>query len=162
MILRVGEMWDVYPTTDLFVFTSNSYVNRLGALVMGRGIASEVATRFPNLPQYFGQRIVSARLHLLTYGFLPPEMWWKTSGINPVGRPESKIGLFQVKRHWENDASLDLIQESTSRLKKWAEDRPTAKIDMNFPGIGYGRLRRAPVLEIVACLPDNITLWEKA
>jgi hypothetical protein len=74
--------------------------------------------------------------------------------------PAAKLGAFQVKRHYSQAASLELIQRSTAALCTWCADHPDASVCLNFPGVGYGRLRRKDVLPIIVQLPDQVTIWE--
>lgn len=164
MIHRVGNMFQVWETTDLFVISTNSYINRVGDLVMGRGIAYDVATRWPQLPSYYGQLLLTRRLHLRSYGFLPPDpsLYFKSSGMDFNRHPQSKIALFQVKTHFNFTAQLDLIQQSVEGLRQWLQYRPPYRVDMNFPGIGNGSLTKSEILPLLVGLPDNVTVWELA
>ncbi|NJO31394.1 MAG: hypothetical protein HC874_30440, partial [Richelia sp. SL_2_1] len=75
------------------------------------------------------------------------------------------IGLFQVKYGWWQEADLDLINYSTDRLIDFTNDplyyQSDLRIDLNFPGIGNGRLNRSKVLPIIEKLPDSVHIWEK-
>lgn len=116
---------------------------------MGRGIARQARNRFPGLDTALGQQILSVCGSQGEYGLLVSPRW-----------PKARLGAFQVKRHYSQPASLELIQHSTAALCTWCFEHPGASIQMNFPGIGNGSLRREDVLPIVAQLPDQITIWE--
>lgn len=154
MILERGNMWDAFSLTDWFLITTNPVRRMDGAVVMGRGIAKEAATRFPKLPYHFGECLdVADRFHSVprvgTIGRYP----------NDTGRL-TKIGFFMVKDHWAEAAKLSIIQESVDILVKdaWAEVHD--RIDLNFPGIGNGKLKREDVLPILEALPNNVHVWE--
>jgi len=149
MILEYGDMWSVWSETDLFLITANSFVKRNGCLVMGAGIARQARDRFPGLDATLGQAIRESCGHLGKYGLLISPRW-----------PVSRLGLFQVKYHWNTEALPDLIQRSTEKLTVWAGAHPDCRIDLNFPGIGNGRLRPDQVLPIVGQLPDNVHVWQ--
>lgn len=157
MILEKGNMWDVFGKTHNFIITTNPIRRKDGAVVMGRGIAKEAATRFPRLPYDFGHRLDYLSL---------PEIEFRYTGF--IGRYDNQlITYFMVKDHWRSEARLDyidascksLIWDNTSRgtpgTYMWAN-----RIDLNFPGIGNGKLRREDVLPIIEQLPDNVHVWE--
>jgi hypothetical protein len=146
---QTGDMWTVYPTTDLFLITTNSTLRRDGALVMGRGIARQARDRFPGLDKVLGQHILNLCGNEGEYGLLISPRW-----------PEAKLGVFQVKRHYSHAASVELIQHSTNALCAWCTEQPKAIVVLNFPGIGNGRLPRTAVLPILQQLPDTVTIWE--
>jgi len=59
----------------------------------------------------------------------------------------------------ETEALPELIQRSAEKLTVWASAHPDCRIDLNFPGIGNGRLSPAQVLPVVGQLPDNVHVW---
>jgi len=162
---RAGDMWETYEDADLFLITTNSTLRKDGALVIGQGIAWQAKERFPGLDLALGRQIqttcgspsVSLRAcaersevtGLGEYGLLISPRW-----------PAAKLGAFQVKRHYSQPASLELIQRSTATLCVWCAEHPDAGVHLNFPGVGYGRLRREEVLPIIIQLPDQVTIWE--
>jgi len=44
-------------------------------------------------------------------------------------------------------------------LAEWAIAHPDCRIDLNFPGIGNGRLSPDQVLPLIKQLPDNVHVW---
>lgn len=148
-IFKTGNMWTAFDETALFLLTTNSTVKRNGALVMGRGIARQARDRFPGLDAALGKRIKNVCGSQGQYGLLVSPRW-----------PKAKLGAFQVKRHYSQPASLDLIRQSTAALCAWCAKHPAATVAVNFPGIGNGRLRREDVLPIIMQLPDQVTIWE--
>ena len=143
MIPEQGDMWSILDTTDFFIVTTNSYIRIDGALVMGRGIAKQLSTRFPQMPRNFAQQTK----HLDTYGLI----------IHL--RDDTNLGAFQVKHHFSDPATLSLIEYSTRHLTNLANRLPKQRFDLNFPGIGNGRLAYNDVLPIVRQLPDNVHVW---
>lgn len=140
-------MWDVYPTCDLFLITTNSFLKMNGALVMGAGIAKEARDKFPGLDLALGKQIK----HLSKYGVL----------ISPKF-PEAKLGAFQVKYNYKDNASLELIKYSTQILIAVIDGMNLydCDINLNYPGIGNGHLLKKDVKKIVDKLPNNVKLWE--
>jgi hypothetical protein len=96
-----------------------------------------------------GSPSVLLRRGLGEYGLLISPRW-----------PDAKLGTFQVKRHYSQAASLELVRRSTAALCAWCADHPDAQVALNFPGIGNGRLHREDVLPIITQLPDQVTIWE--
>lgn len=143
-----GDMWSIFGKTDLFMITTNPIKRKDGAVVMGRGIAKQAKDRFPNLPYRFGQVRDPA---VVGYQGLTP------TGV--IGRfDDQRIGFFMVKDHWRQPAKLDIIEDSVSDLSEWAHH--FERIDLNFPGIGNGKLTREDVLPLLLKLPDNVHVWE--
>ena len=75
-----------------------------------------------------------------------------------------------VKNHWAEEAKLNIIAEScaallhglTPRGNKFSNGKylHTVRVDLNFPGIGNGKLKREDVLPILEKLPDSVHVWE--
>ncbi len=139
MKLEKGDMWSIFDLKEYFLVTTNSYIRTDGALVMGRGIAKQLADKIPSIPWSFGEKIE----HLSNYGI----------------RATGHIAAFQVKRHFRDDAELDLIAASTYDLHRWAKTLPKRRFDLNFPGIGNGHLNYDEVLPLLEDLPDNVHIW---
>lgn len=149
MILERGNMWDVFGNTDLFIVTTNPIRRKDGACVMGRGIALECANRFPDFPFILGEQI---RLMELDDQRI-------NAGI--VGNFDGQImGYFMVKEHWQREAKPSIIRKSVNDLLDELVLLSPARVDLNFPGIGNGRLSREEVLPIIEQLPDNVHVWE--
>jgi len=153
MKLKKGDMWSALDHADLFLVTTNAMVRKDGALVMGRGIAREAATRYTQLPYEAGKWLKVSGLQRSFYGVLRP--------YPQLDHPMHKLGLFQVKFHWADDASLDLIANSTQVLRDLIEEEGYEDVHLNFPGIGNGRLSYSDVLPVVKHLPDAVTLWTR-
>ena len=143
MKIVYGDLWD--SDCDIKAVTTNSFVRQDGALVMGKGAALQAARKFPELPFVAGQKLLWKFGHLSRYGWLY--------------LPELNIGLFQVKRHWKNDAELRLIKYATEDLCKFLQKHSSITVAMNFPGIGNGRLSFDLVKPIVESLPDRVDLY---
>lgn len=144
MILEKGDMFDMWGNTDLFLFTSNPTVNKDGLAVMGRGIAKQVADRCPEIRKEFGRFLSDP---VLSYN------------CDRLGIFDGQlVGYFMVKSHWRNQASTHIIAESMTQLYHMA--LAYDRVDLNFPGIGNGKLKREDVLPIIEHLPNNVHIWE--
>lgn len=148
MILEKGNMWSAFGK-GAFMITTNPIRRKVdGAVVMGRGIALEAKTRYPQLPYDFGKQL-DRFPHLQSIGL--------------IGRYDDvPIYYFMVKAHWAEKASLDIIKRSVEAMEYWGDigDLYQQRIDLNFPGIGNGGLAREEVLPLLQCLPDNVHIWE--
>lgn len=149
MKLCQGDMWQVFGEADLFGITTNAKLRGDGALVMGRGIAAQAKSRYPELPYAWGREIQALQQyphHLPEYGVLR--------------RPGAKMFAFQVKYRWDRPAETALIGRSVRRMLDLFGDGP--QVHLNFPGIGNGGLPRDMVLPLLEDLPDNYHIWEYA
>lgn len=139
MQLETGDMWSIHDKTDYFIVTTNSYIRTDGAVVMGRGIAKQLADHIPSIAFEFANDIT----HLGRYGIILLD----------------KYGAFQVKKHFSNDAEYALIAYAAAQLAATANVLNKARFDMNFPGIGNGNLDYNEVLPLINHLPDNVHVW---
>lgn len=138
-----GDMFSMWGKTDLFLFTSNPVVNKQGLAVMGRGIAKQVADKYPEVRRQFGQLLSSMRM----------------SNVGMIGIYDSQlVGWFRVKDHFAQPAKVSIISSSVNRLGIIADGYD--RIDLNFPGIGNGQLSREDVLPMLMDLPDHVHIWE--
>ena len=146
MNLRTGNL---FLSPGVPVVTTNAILNRHGHLVMGRGAALEASRRFPGLALNAGTALGSLDLVGGRYGLLTP------------AQLEQPILLFQVKLHWKDAADIHLIRHSTEKLAVYAADRRWQTFNLNFPGIGNGRLahRFEEILSVLSDLPDNVSVW---
>lgn len=147
--LEKGDMWSVFGHTDHFIITTNPIVRKDGACVMGRGIAKQFADRYPQGPYDLGKEIKAH--HWL--GFTPEYGIFGTYDGQAVF-------YFMVKSHWREDAHPAIIRDSAKRVRISAVDHPESRYDLNFPGIGNGKLSREIVLPLIEDLPDNVHVWE--
>ncbi len=148
MILKTGDMWKE-SEADAILFTANSTIRADGALVMGRGAALECQSLYAGCNKQFGQIIKGRRLYGVVLG--PNDL-----------KPGYFLGAFQVKYHFKDNADIGLISYSTGKLFELAKYViPDLLWAVNFPGIGWGRLKREDVLPIISILPDNVEVWEK-
>lgn len=146
-IFKTGDMWDRFGEVDLFCITVNGTFNSNGELVMGKGIALELKARIPNI-------VKDAAVQLKQYLELSPY------ALPSCHTYDQLIGLFQVKHHFNEPTSVELIKRSTVQLFRYITSYPKMTVCLNFPGIEYGKLNRDEVLPIIELLPDNVEVWE--
>jgi len=134
---------------DLILVTADSFLRKDKSLLMGHGAAKELAEREPGTPRIFGNLIDKQCGHLGFYGLL----------LN------NKYGIFQVKCHYLDDASLYIIGASIAKLHSFLVDMilvdPKFSVGMNYPGIGGGHLKEADVSPLLVILPNSLTIYKQ-
>ncbi len=149
MKLKKGNMWDRFGKVDLFCITINGTFKANGELVMGAGIAKEAKERMPGI-----ERIISTQFR--TYCMREP---YSLPAVLASSKSQM-LGLFQVKHHFAEPASLELIKRSAVQLFRYIASYPKMTVCLNFPGIGNGKLNKDEVFPIVNLLPNNVEVWE--
>ena len=142
---KKGDMFSVLREVDHFIITTNAIVKSNGALVMGAGIAKQVRDGHPESDLFCGDAVKHWKSQDDVYGFIETDL--------------GSLCLFQVKKHYKDQASIELIMHSTAQLKLHAEKHPHQSYALNFPGIGNGKLSYDQVKPIVDQLPDNVQVW---
>jgi hypothetical protein len=153
MKLVTRNLWSAYGTADVLLVTSNAFVTKHGELVMGRGAALQLKTKFPDYPRYFGEFLDYNGLRDKKYGIIILTL--------PKQTVLTKLGVFQVKYHWKDAADLDLIEYSTGLLIEAIDHFNYRQVVMNYPGIGNGRLTEEQVEPIIRRLPDNVWVCKR-
>ncbi len=148
------DLWKSPGLPGMIVVTTNAFIKRNGALVMGRGAALQATQQITNIEFEAGREVerVCGRSMSKAYGFLI---------VRPPTDDKVGFGLFQVKWHWSNPANLGLIQMAVEKLAEFADLNPDVSIRMNYPGIGNGKLKRSEVEPLLVSLPDNVTICYK-
>lgn len=134
----------IEPNT-IRVFTGNAYITVGGALVMGRGAAKQVLDTYPGINIDLALQIGGQA------GKTAAPYWLRKA-------PKHPIMVFQVKHHFKDQASLELILQSAYYLSLFARVMPHMEFQCNFPGIGNGGLdydRVRGTLETVP-MPSNL------
>ena len=145
MIFERGNVFQMIGKTDLILATGNSVVKMDGALVMGKGAAKELLSHFPECDKTFGTMAARNDRYGLVF-----------TRVN-----DQDVGLFQTKMHWRDKSNLRLIRHSTIKLFAHILSSKPDRVDLVFPGIGFGGLRVSDVYEIIKYLPNNVHVWRK-
>jgi hypothetical protein len=142
---KTGDIWTA-PKNSWIVITTNSYIKKNGRLAMGKGIAKEALDRYPILDALLGGFISRVCGHLGVYGVAV------VSKFNLIA--------LQTKTHYAGKSTISLINNSIQKLKECS--LPDEKINMVFPGIGYGQLQARDVyLDCLKDLSAKYTIWSK-
>lgn len=144
MIERALNIWDYYemPTYKICV-TTNGYVKRSGAAVMGRGVARALCERWSCADLVLGDKI-------LRYG-------------NHVHVLSKWVLSFPVKHNWWELADLALIERSVGELAQYlASLKEEWTVLLPRPGCGNGQRTWVEVKPLVEALPDNVWVVDKS
>lgn len=122
---QTGDLFGVGRVADLLVITTNGAVRQDGKAVMGRGVAKQAATRWPNLPGLLGDALQQSGNHVA-------DLWkpscWPT------------IVSFPVKHHWREPADVELIERSVGELVELTGRLGARLVVLPRPGCGNGGL----------------------
>lgn len=169
--IKYGNIFD--QDADLYIVTTSGMLNSRGELVMGKGAALDMKTRFPELPEKFGSFLTYYSAHAggeapdpvrkailpITYGFIcycPQD-----NGYNEQSHNGKNYGCFQVKTRFTKEANLALIGYSIVVLNGFLSMcKPEYRAVMNFPAIGNGRRLEKDVLPILESLDPRVVLYK--
>jgi len=130
MIEIKGDLWAEGKKADAICITTNGFVKKNGAAVMGRGCALEARQKFPGIDFILGKELLQYNtrvFEILTY--------------NQNKEHSISIVSFPVKYNFWEKASLTLIEKSAKELVEAANNRESwKKILIPRPGCGNGKL----------------------
>ena len=121
------DIWKYYNQGYWITITTNGFVKNNGECVMGRGIALQAKTKFPELPLMIGQAIHQYK-------------------NKPLVLPNHRLITFPVKHNWFEKADLELIEQSCKLLMVEVERLIRTKqlykeiLLMTKPGCHNGKL----------------------
>ena len=137
-----GNLW-TFPA-DAYVITTNGFVKKNGAAVMGRGCAKEALDKFPGIAQVLGKRIQEHGNHI--------SLIWQ----HPF------VISFPVKHNWWEKADIDLIKRSAEELvelvgyaDKNSQYYPFQQVVLPRPGCGNGQLNWEDVKPVIEPILDD-------
>lgn len=130
MEVVVGDIWEYHrPDTVVGVPVNWTYNKQTGKAIMGRGVAAQYAERYPGVPHLLGGLIKASPR--------TPHLAWMQ---NIVGIP--------VKRHWLDNADLELIQTGLHALTQY----DCKAVYLPLLGAGYGGLDPLASLTLMASI----------
>ena len=136
----VGDLFSC-EKADAICITTNGYVNKQGALTMGKGCAGEAKYRWPGIQILAGGMVESNgnKVFLLTDTkdgkiSLPARLGW------PYVEVPYHILTFPTKHHWKDPSSLDLITQSCQQLVELTDAHGFESVVIPRPGCGLGQL----------------------
>lgn len=134
------NLWD--EPADAKCITTNGFIKKNGAGVMGAGIAGQAQRRYPELPHILG-------LHLETNGNHVGVL-----RLPDVNDPTYYVA-FPVKHNWFEEADIELIERSAHELMALGKDMIWHKILLPRPGCGNGRLVWDEVKPVIEPILDD-------
>lgn len=147
----VGDLWTYQSRpaarVDARVVTTNGFLRKDGALVMGRGVARDARDRYPGIDKRlggflseYGNRCFKANVD---------EPWWLvTYPVKPERGPNGEPG-------WQAQAELRLIERSAHQLVVMADSNSWGEIVLPRPGCGNGGLLWPDVRPVIADILDD-------
>ena len=124
MRVEKGDIWDYHKQGYWLAYTTNGVIRTDGTLVMGAGIAAEVATKFPEVPLRLGNTVRCLG------NYVHPDFY-------------RRIVSFPVKNHYKDPARIDLIARSARQLRDLVNDSrmlELGNVALVKPGCGVGGL----------------------
>lgn len=140
-----GDM--IQMTGDVLVITTNGFVTNHGKCVMGRGIAKQIADRYPNVPYVLGKAIkangnvvnlLNVGQSFLSFPVKPISDWF--DGSNVVAHAASKYTVGQQVPGFLCKARLDIIERSLAQLVSIADSYQFRRVLCPRFGCGAGEL----------------------
>ncbi len=130
------NIWKYHSKDNFIVITTNGFVKKNGACVMGRGIAQQTRDKFLGFDKKLGTRI-------------------KNEGNNVFIWDEEGLITFPTKHLWMDDSDLELIERSAKQLAELYEEpyqlgADLPKIYMPKPGCANGNLLWKDVEPIIS------------
>lgn len=145
-----GNMFASYPDSDLFLVEGHGSVNRSGKMTMGgKGLIAQLPGKFPGVDTAMGKNLLTTANG--RYGVMISKQWAEGK----------KLGLFQTRLRWSDRVAPELVSYAVAKLKPWALENPTLRIDVEHPDVSRGPLYDE-VRTLLAELPDNVHIWTPA
>lgn len=186
--MKPYNIWTSLKDGDLLCVTTNGYVRRDGRAVMGRGIARQVASYFPDLPKilgkalkkhgnqvyYLGEFFFKPRrisIRLLSFPVKPVIVRPAPDGSNLVSHLRSRFTGQKYAPGFAAKASPELILQSARQLRGtllqvFRHDLEAgARCFLPWPGCGNGELSRDQVIPALReafrgfPLPERVILF---
>ncbi|ABK98694.1 macro domain-containing protein [Pelobacter propionicus] len=133
-----GDIWE-YRDSAIVAITTNGQVSRSGKAVMGRGVAAQAASLFPDMAQLLGRRLVEGGNHVQYLG--------------------ENIVSFPVEHSPYQVPDLRLIERSARELVALADEQGWRSVVVPRPGCGGGGLSWNEVRPILdRCFDDRFTV----
>lgn len=125
MLEQKSDIWSARQRGDWVVIATCGVVTPDGKLVMGRGIAREASSEYPQLSTYLGWAV-------------------KSRGLQVEVIVEPNLIAFPTKNHFRHKSDINLILKSTIQLVD-AVSNLTGRILLPRVGCGNGKLDWAEV-----------------
>ena len=127
-----GDIWEEVEKNDgIILIPVNHFIKKNGEAVMGRGLALQAKTKYPDLPKIWGDAI-------------------KQCGALVHYCRKHNVILFQVKKSWFDKADLSLINRGLAGFKfQLTEGLYDKTVFMPHIGCGNGGLLWSDVKPLI-------------
>lgn len=145
MKIVIGNIWAHEFDDHLRVIPVNIGWKANGENVMGRGVARQAATRFPNLQAWYGWRCEAMAGNACLYRYYDLVLF----PVKPLNKEKPYLS-------WQQPASLELIRASARQL---ASQYYTERVVLPLVGCGNGELDPVdvlPILDDILCAPGFV------
>src|SRR6476646_4796427 len=133
MLTKVCGLWE--EPAPAKCITTNGFIKKNGALVMGAGVAGQAQERYPHFPKIAGQFVERAGNHVGYFGN------WYLKGFSITNLKSEQpfyLVTYPVKHNWYEKADLDLIKRSAEELMRVIDQFGWKKVLLPMPGCGNG------------------------
>lgn len=135
------RLWDADLSPNAWIMFPSNFELSSNGLVMGKGMALAARERFPDLPAYYRQLILSN----------------KQIGVRPLFSIAHKVIAFPTKIYWRSEARLEVIESVAKCLVPLLDKYKVEKVYTVRLGCGLGKRKWSEVQPILAkYFPDNI------
>jgi hypothetical protein len=117
----VGNIWQFHEEGEYICIPTNAIVKEDGNAVMGKGLALQCNQKYSEISSIIGARITQ-------FGNIPCLI------------KKYKIITFPTKQHWQEEASLKLIERSARLLRIIIKSKRLSKVYVPYVGCGEGGL----------------------
>lgn len=150
MLTKVCDLWK--ESCDARCITTNGYIKKNGALVMGAGVAGQAQYRYPRFPKIAGEAIKTHGNHVYFFGN------WYLKGFQAENYSQELLMYyvtFPVKHNWYEKADLDLIKRSAEELMVIVDKQQWQRVLLPCPGCGNGQLEWKDVQPVIEPILDD-------
>lgn len=131
-----GDLWDYHSKGWWVVVTTNIGWKSNGENVMGAGVAKQAATRFPELPLWYGELCMKFREHIGICLYNEGRL---------IMLPTKPLDVRNPHLSWKGGSSLLLIEQQLPELYSVVQDEAIKRVALSYPGCGNGGLDVAQV-----------------
>jgi hypothetical protein len=166
MIEINGNLWNHVGKADVICITTNGFVKKNGAAVMGRGCALQARNNYPNLAKLLGSSIrkkgnncnfliKDSDTHI--YSFPVKHIQAKINSLEElVPHMRNKLKVGDMAPGWALKADMELILTSANQMLLLANENNWSTIIIPRPGCGAGELSWTQVgLSLHSVLDDR-------
>ena len=140
------------------LWTSNLTLTANGNAVMGKGLAKQLATKYPGIKVLESKYLKNRDIKDTRKDKYGNKVHIMNVGVHPVyTKGRHGVLAFPVKEGYWEAAKLEIIEHSAKQLAKIAKKFPKMNYLINFPGIGAGKLK-AEQTKIRAILDKHLAL----